>query len=440
MKPNWIRYLPPFIRAKLSSADAQKVVGNTGWLLADKLIKAGGELTIGLWMARYLGPKDFGLLSYAIAFVSLFSAIAPIGLQHLVVRDLVRHPESHSEILGTATILRTISGVALAITAILTIIHLQPNNKQIHWIVGAVSITLILQTSDVLSYWFQFKMQAHSEAAASSTAYLTSNILRIALIFKGTALHSFANLLWIEALIKTVGLYIAYIKSGGLVKSWKFKIGRAKSLLSASWRLTISSMAIVIYARIDQIMLGQMVDPGAVGIYTVAVKFSEAWYFIPVVIAKTTFPVLLNAKQDNSKKYSSYLSKLFRITIGIAYCIVIPTVLFSNSLINHLLGSTYSSASSVLSIHILAGIFAAPNVVCQMHLTANNLLTILFINNIMGAIANVLLNYTLIPMYGEIGAAIATLISYFFTCLLSYSFYKETRNLAKLMARSFLFL
>lgn len=433
MQPNWIRYLPPFIRAKLSSADAQKVVGNTGWLLADKLIKAGGELTIGLWMARYLGPKDFGLLSYAIAFLGLFGAVAPMGLNKIVVRDLVQQPECHGQILGTALVIRLISGIFLAAIAIGTIFYLKPGDERVHWVVLMAAIALVLQTSDIISYWFQAQMRVHPDVFARSTGYLLASGIKMSLILRQASVLAFGVLLWVEAAIRTSGLAFAYLKSGQAIQHLQFSFKRAKLLLSSSWPLVLSGIAVTIYMRIDQIMLGQMVGDEAVGIYSAAVRLSEAWYFMPVAIASSSLPMLLASKQIDSERYYRQLKNLFRTTIGATYCIVIPTSILAQPLMNLLLGQNYKSAGVVLSIHIWSGLFVSLGVVRELWMTAENLLIFSFITTASGALINMLLNYLLIPDYGAIGSAIATLVSYIFAIFIFCIAHKKTRIIARIM-------
>ena len=433
MKPNWIRYLPPFIRAKLSSADAQKVVGNTGWLLADKLIKAGGELTIGLWMARYLGPKDFGLLSYAIAFLGLFGAVAPMGLNKIVVRDLVQQPECHGQILGTALVIRLISGIFLAAIAIGTIFYLKPSDERVHWVVLMAAIALVLQTSDVISYWFQAQMRVRPDVFARSTGYLLTSNIKMSLILRQASVLAFGVLLWVEAAIRTFGLAFAYLKAGQAIQHLQFSFKRAKLLLSSSWPLVLSGIAVTIYMRIDQIMLGQMVGDEAVGIYSAAVRLSEAWYFMPVAIASSSLPMLLASKQIDSERYYRQLRNLFRTTIGVTYCIVIPTSILAQPLMDLLLGQNYESAGIVLSIHIWSGLFVSLGVVRQLWMTAEDLLIFSFMATALGAFSNVTINYLTIPYYGATGAAIATLVSYALAAFLACFFSKRTWPIARLM-------
>ena len=89
----------------------KKIAGNTGWLFADRMIRMGVGVIVWIWIARYLGPDQFGLLNYSIAFVALISPIAVLGLDNLVIRDVVQNPELKEELLGTAYAMRASGGI-----------------------------------------------------------------------------------------------------------------------------------------------------------------------------------------------------------------------------------------------------------------------------------------------------------------------------------------
>ena len=122
-----MQFLPKFIRQKLEGkSNLRKIIGNTGWLFADRFLRIIVELFIGVWIARYLGPEKFGLYSYAIAFVALFSAFSTLGLDRIVVREIVKEPTDKDEIIGTAFILKFIGGI-LGLLSAFGIIQTSPD-------------------------------------------------------------------------------------------------------------------------------------------------------------------------------------------------------------------------------------------------------------------------------------------------------------------------
>ncbi|MGP1383597.1 MAG: flippase [Thainema sp.] len=438
MRSAFLQYLPPIIRRKLSDPSNQKIAGNTAWLFVDKILRAIGELTIGIWVARYLGPEQFGLLNYAIAFVSMFSAFSTLGLNKIVVRDIVQTPTDKDEILGTAFGLRLLSGFCIAAIAIALILVLRPGETAIHWLVGFAAIALALQASEVVSFWFQSQVQAKQDIFARSSAYLITSAAKVGLIFARASVYAFGVIALLETFIRSVGLGIVYIFTGQPLLSWKFNLKRAKTLLASSWPLILSGIAVTVYMRIDQIMLGQMIGDDAVGIYSAAVKLSESWYFIPVAIASSIFPTVLQAKLDSQDTYCKKIHSLFKFVIGINYLIILPMMLFSTSFISLTFGQAYQEAGLVLSIHVWSGLFVSLGVIRELWMAAENLLVFSFITTMFGAVINILTNYLLIPSYAEIGAAIATLVSYIIAAYLACFFSRNTRPIAYIMSSALL--
>jgi O-antigen/teichoic acid export membrane protein len=439
MTPVWLKYLPAPLRRQLDSPLAQKLVGNTGWLFADKILRAVGELTVGIWIARYLGPEQFGMLNYAIAFVALFTPLYTLGLDKIVVRDIVQAPEQRETTLGSALGLRLVTGVLAAIAAIAAIMALRPGQTTLHWLVGLMAFGLIFQASDVVTFWFQSQIQAKQDVAARSSAYGVTTLARIGCILSRASLLTLGATYVLEPVIRSVGLGATYWRNQGFKQRWRFDIKRAKTLLRHSWPLMLSGVAIMIYMRIDQVMLGQLADDQAVGIYSAAVRLSEGWYFIPMAIASSAFPAILVAKQNSQAQYLSYMSRLFKIAVLVAYLIAFSMSLGSRQVITTLFGASYSDAAIVLSIHVWSGIFTSLGVISKLWMTAEDLMLFSFFATASGAIFNLVANHMLIPRYEAIGAAIATLFSYIFANLIICFTYDRTRPIAMVMLRSLVF-
>jgi polysaccharide transporter, PST family len=439
MIQRWTQFLPPFLHQRLHRLMQQKVVSNTGWLFADKILRAAGELTVGLWAARYLGPENFGTLNYAIAFVGIFSAFSTLGLNRIVVRDVLQQPERSEETLGTAFILCLASGGAVTLAAIGLILNLRPADTTLHWLVALMAAGLLFQASDVITFLFNSRIEAKHDIKARSFAYALTNFVRIGCILSGASLVILGSTYLLEPAVRFVGLILSYQQQHGSLRAWRFRFSRAKSLLQQSWPLILSGLAVTIYMRIDQIMLGQLASSEAVGIYSAAVRLSESWYFIPVAISTSMFPKILAYKSENQATYHAQLKKLFKLVIAITYLIIVATTLFAKPVITNILGSSYSASATVLSVHIWAGLFVSLGVIRELWLTAENLLNISFFTTASGAVLNVVLNCLLIPGYGAMGATVATIASYAIAAFLSGFLLKRTRVIAVIMAKSLIF-
>lgn len=433
----WIHYLPGFIRRKLEERHhLQKVIGNTGWLMADKVIRLGVGLVVSIAVLRFLGPDRFGMFSYAFAFSALFSIFATLGLDGIIVQELVRTPEMGDEILGTAFVLKLGGGAFAFAAAVVAILLLRPADATAHLLVMIAAAGTVFQSFDVIDYWFQARVESVFTVYARMFAFLLVSAFRVVLIVKHAPLSAFAWAASLELILGAVGLVMVYRYSGRHVLAWRTNTARIRKLLSDGWPLALGGVAVMIYMKIDQVMLGQMLDSSAVGIYSAATRISEVWYFIPMAIVVSVSPSLIEAKKVNDALYYQRLSNLFRLMSALALAIAIPMTFLSGTVASLLYGNRYDGVGPVLAVHIWAALFVFLGVAQSTWNIVEGLTRLALIRTSLGAVANILLNLLWIPRYGAMGAAIATTVSYALSAVVFNAFSARTRRVFKLQMMS----
>ena len=403
-----------------------KYFKNTSWLFGERILRMVVALFVGVYVARYLGPKQYGLLSYAMAFVGLFSAFASLGLDGIVIRELVKTPEKRDELLGTAFWLKIIGAIIMG-GAILIGVQFTNNDGFTNLLIAIIAGGFIFQAFNVIDFDFQAAVQSKYVVQAQVTQMVISSIAKLTLIWISAPLLWFAIVSLSDAVVLSVGLVWNYLRKVDKISLWKPRIATAKSLLKDSWPLILSGVAIMLYMRIDQVMIKEMSGAKEVGYYAAAVKLSEAWYFIPMAITSSLFPAIINAKKVSEKLYYARLQKLYDLMVWIAVAIALPVTFLAPWIIKILYGNAYLPAAGVLMIYIWAGIFVGLGVASGKWLLTENLQIFSSINTFIGAVVNIILNYILITKIGIEGAAWATLISYFVAAYLSLLFWKKTR-------------
>jgi len=388
-----------------------KIIDNIGWLFFDKVLRMGVGLLVGVWVARHLGPEQFGLYSFATAFVGMFSAVAGLGLQSIVVRDLVQHPENKAETLGTAATLQLIGGLLAYGLLMSTIFWLRPEDHLAQVLVAILGSILLFKASEIAASWFESQVQSKYTVWVQNGCFLVFASIKIALILQGAPLVDFAWAAVGEALLVALLLLMTAGLKGQKFNQLDISVARAKTLLQDSWPLLMSGLAIMIYMKIDQIMLGQMVGDEAVGIYSAAVRISEVWYFIPTAIVASTFPSILEAKKHSERQYYQRLQQLYDLMVLISIGIALPMTFFSTSLVTGLFGNEYGAGGTVLAIHIWASVFVSLGVASSNWFVAENRQMLSFQRTALGAAVNIALNFLLIPTFEAVGAAFATVIA-----------------------------
>ena len=415
-----------------------KYFKNTSWLFAEKILRMVVSLFVGVWVARYLGPDKFGLFSYAGSFVGLFTAIATLGLDGIVVRELVKHPQKENELLGTAFYLK-LMGAVLTLVILYIAIHFTSNDHYTNVMIFIIASATIFQSFNVIDMYFQSKVMSKYVVYANITSLFISSLVKITLILTDAPLIAFAWVVLFDSFVLACGFIYFYLKNSKFkIQNLRFNKLTAVSLLKDSWPLILSGMVIGIYMKIDQVMIKEMMNSEAVGQYAAAVRISEAWYFIPMVIASSLFPAIVNAKKQSEELYYARLQKLYDLMVWMAIAIALPMTFLSNWVVNLLYGSQYNQAGGVLMIHIWAGVFVFLGVASSNWFISENLQRYSFYRTFSGAVLNLILNFILIPKFGINGAATATLISQMTAAYLFDLFTATTRKMFFMKTKSLL--
>ncbi|MDR4469931.1 MAG: flippase [Nitrospira sp.] len=435
--PFWLRYLPASLRHRFAHRpNLLKILNNAAWLFSDKILRMGVGLVVSVWLARYLGPEDFGLFNFAIAFVSLFGALSTLGLPGIVVRDLVSDPKGRFETLGSAFALQ-IGGGLIAFSVLIALISIfRPQDRSACAVVTIIGLTLLFKGSESIKYWFESQVQSKYTVWAENSVFVAMAGIKIGFILFGMSLFAFAWVTVVEGVIAAIVLLAIYQWAGETMWGWHFSIVRAKTLLKHSWPLILSGLAVMVYMRIDQIMLGQMLNDRAVGIYSAAVRISEAWYFIPMAIAGSVFPALLDAKKTSEALYLEKFQTLYDTLVVIALVVAIPVTFLASQIIVTLFGQEYREAGTILSIHIWTALFVFLGVASGKWFLAENRQVLALHRVLWGMGINLGLNILWIPQYGGVGAAVATLVSQAVAALLIDLVHKETRLMFRMKLRA----
>ena len=411
---------------------------NTYWLFAEKMLRMVVGLFVGIWIARYLGPERFGLISYAQSFVGLFTIIAAFGLDSIVVRELVKDGSRMDKLIGTAFWMKLMGAfVVLGILALA--INFTSNDSYTNIIVFIIASATIFQSFNVVDFYFQAKVLSKYVAYTNIISLFISSVVKIILILNEAPLEMFAMMVAFDSAILACGFIYFFLKNSTFkIQHLKFNKVTAIALLRNSWPLILSGVIISVYMKIDQVMIKEMMSVEAVGQYAAAVRLSEAWYFISMIIATSLYPAIINAKKSSENLYYERLQKLYNLMVWMAIAIAIPMTFLSDWIVEMLYGNQYNQAGSVLMIHIWAGISVFFGVASSKWLLTENLQKYRLHIDGFGAVVNILLNLWLIPIFGVVGAALATLLSYFLATVIIFSSIKKLRVAIKMFLFSFL--
>lgn len=395
-----------------------RIVNNSGWLVFDRIIRLLLGLLIGAWVIRYLGPEQYGALAYVLSIMAFFQSIVSFGLDGIVVRDIANNRAFAGNIIGTVFVLRVFIGFLCWISAIVFMVLFEGSKSSLVIITAVVGGVLVFQSADTIDLWFQSQTQSKRTVIAKMVAYLLSNGAKIVLIIAKAPLIAFAGVMVFDALAVAIGLLIAYrfFPVDGHLHVVRSSINK---ILHESWPYMISGISVMIYMRIDQIMIKNMLDEKSLGIYAAALPLSQLWNIIPTTLVVSLAPFVAKKKIESNEAYEKALLQIFRLFGIFGILVSITTALFAPIITGLLFGKSYSGTSTVLSIHVFTNVFIAQGVAQSIWLLNERMGHISLYKTLAGVAAAVAGNLYFIPKYGINGAAISAVCSYGVSAFLS---------------------
>lgn len=409
-----------------------KYIENVFWLIIEKGFSLFVGVVVGIYVARYLQPESYGLLNYSISFVSIFSVFATLGLDQIIVRELAQGPGRRDDLLGTGFILKLTGSFFLMVLMLIILMffdHQPFTNTLIIIIAGAE----IFKGFEVINYFYQSQVQSKYVVQTQLVLNFAISLAKIGLVLVQAPLIWFALIIVIGSVLNAIGfIYVYQAKTDKFLK-WNFRKTLAFSLLQESWPLTLYGLALHIQARIDQVMLGNMLNNYEVGQYSVALKFIEIFGFVPMVLMSTFTPAISKAKVAGESLYQNRLLNLYRLMFVMFLLVAIPIYFFAEDVITLLYGTEYQPAGYLLSLFALRLFFSNMGVGKSIFIVNESLFKYSLLTVVVGAIANITFNYFLIPLYASAGSIVASMLSFVVSIFLIDLFFERTRQNQVLM-------
>ena len=397
---------PPraFLRRFRSDAGVRAAGANAVWLVADRLFGIAAGVAVTAALVRYLGPADYGLWTHALAVVGLLAPFAQMGIDAVVVRELVEQPAAREEIVGTAFVVLFVCAALLVPAALVAALVAGHGDRRSVVLISVLSLQFMLQATLAIDYWFRAVLQSKYTVWSTKAALMVGAVVTLLLIAFRAPVTRFAAAVVVEAAVSSVLLVRAFQSTGARLSALRFSAARARQLLRAGWPYLVGIFAGSIYTKIDFIMLRELRGVADVGIYSAAVKVSELWIFVPIALATSLFPSVMRMRDAAPRR----MQQLYDVTALGAYAVVIPTMLLAKPVILVVFGREFAAAAPILAVHIWTFFLISIGLMRNNWLVAENLGYVYMTAAIAGAAVNVVLDLVLVPRYGGMGAAWAS--------------------------------
>lgn len=410
-----------------------KVINNAIWIVGCRIVQSILSLIISMLTARYLGPSNYGIINYAAAIVAFVVPIMQLGFRNTLVREFVKRPEKEGEILGTALVLNLISAFICIIGVIAFVSIANKGEKETIIVCSLYSLNLIFQALEMSQYWYQAKLYSKYTSIVSLCAYVIVSLYRIFLLVTEKSIYWFSISHALDFMIIAVLLLIIYRKVGN--QKLSFSLTTGSEMLSISKHYIISSMMVTVFGHIASILLKFLMDDAAVGFYTAAVSCAGMTGFVFSAIVDSARPIILESKYKESQLFEKNVVRLYSLIIYISVLQGIFLSAFASIVVRILYGSAYGATVNPLRIMAWYTLFSNLGTVRNVWILAEGKQRYLWIINFLGVVVNVTLNLFLIPVLGILGAALASVITQFFTNVLVGYILKPVRYNNRLMLR-----
>lgn len=406
----------------------RKFLKNIGWLMGGKIVNMILQFLVSLATARYLGPSNFGTINYVAAFVSFFSSIASLGLAVIVIKEIATDKYDNNKVIWTSIWMRLATAILSTICIVALMFITNRNDPQIVQIAILESISIIFSSFDTINYYFQAKLLSKWSSIAGVLAYIGMSLYRIYLLATEADIVWFALATSSDMIFLTLFLMIFYIRVEGFHPRFDWGIG--KRLIKQSYHYLIAGLITILYAQVDRVMLGNMLDKASVGYYSAALTISTLWSMIPSALIQSLSPVLYDAAKKDRSLYLRRLRQSYALLFWLNAAYSIFVCVFAHWVILLLYGSDYLAGTNALRIVVWYYGLSTMSTLNQVYLANDNKNR--YINRfcLAGLITDVVLNAALIPVFGINGAAIATLITHIMIQIIMPYVYKDTREIA----------
>ena len=410
------------------SKTKEAIVQNLFWAVLGKIVNLFGGLLVGIIVARYLGPEQYGLMNYVISYVFLFQTFALFGLDSIEIREEARGKKPYPTIIGTAFFLKLFFGCCCILTAITTS-WLMEADGYTTLLIAIYSLVVVLNSLTVIRNYFTAIVQNEYVVKAEISRTLISIVIKLILLMLDANLTCFITVYMFDFVLLGTGYLVAYQTRIGPLSNWHFDRGYATFLMKESFPLLLTSAAVIIYQRIDQVMIGNMIDKSSVGFFSVAAKFTEVLIFLPMILAQTITPILVQARERSITEYQAKAQQFMNFSFWLSLFASAFVSVIAYWLIRYTFGTAYLPAVAVLQVMAFKAASVALSNTAGAMLVTEGLQRWAICRDGIGCVVCIVLNYLLLPRYGVIAAAFVSIASNIAAGYLADAFIPAYRHL-----------
>ena len=415
------------------------ILKNLYYLSVENGLRIGLGFFISAWMTRMLGPEQFGVLSYVIGFGLIFAPLFSLGSDDIVISKLVGEVPNSSEVMGSSFMIKVIGSVLGSVSCIFAIWLIDGENRLITTLVSLYALSMTLKIFENTNLWFVGQEEIKEISMARNIVFLVLSAARVVGLYFKWEVSWFLSIAAAEFFLVAIVSLIVYRAKGMNIFSWTINWDLIKEILARSVPLFLILVFTILTAKIDQIMLGKMMDKYHLGQYSAAVKLIELWNFIPMALLSSTFPTLIDAFNNRPEAFEGHVVKVYAGCFYLALGLILVCFFFGDFITGTLYGEKYGDSGHYLRLYSLSAMASFFTMARVKILTiSSKIYSALFCMGFQ-VLLLILLNIYLIPKYQVSGAIYSVLASFLISNILVSLFNRDIRESLKHLSLSCLY-
>jgi len=375
------------------------------WYFLEKFMRLIGAFLIGAWVARHLGPEGYGALAYALALVTVLGFLGSLGIESLVVRDLVVGRRDQRGILSTYFFIRLIGSILVPFIASGYLLLTHVDDKQLILLACLCSGVVVFGAFDAADCWLQARNEARTTSLIRLIGFLVGAASRCLMILFGASVEWFAAVALMEGLV--IGtLYYRLLDRHGLTPAWKLvKLAEFKHLVVSGKMMVFSGLTVAIYSKIDVLVIGALLSKENVGSYAIAASMCGAWNMVGMSVSQAWATRISQARTVGAQAYVQEVRSLLKAMLLISLFGSIVMTVFSELIFKVLLGPAFANSATIFPLLIWASVPIFLGIATSQIIVNERTYWVSMLRTTVGMAVSIIAIVPAVNHYGTMGAA-----------------------------------
>ncbi len=383
------------------------ILFNAIWMSSEKIVAMLGSLLVGIYVARYLGPDNYGKINYALSVFAIIQALAMLGADSIVFKQIGRNTKSGVRLIFATKRIRIFTFL-LFVVPFLSYMYFH-SDRLVYFYIIASALAGFFTCQDVYAIYFDALMKSKYNTVINVSGMIVTQIIRMIIVLIS------ADAIWFSIPIVINSAFPFFVRRSRFKNEPIIREVSAKEInkrnykryylymLSAGLPLAFSAVAVTIYSKIAQIMLEHLVSSKAVGIYSAAITLSNGWMFVPTAMILSFFTMVY--QERNPILQERKVSQIFVIVVLFNILVCTIMVFLADWIIPLLYGEAFIESAHVLKVVVWATVFSSMGFIGYRAIIMRSGYLFLSIKMAISCLISIVTGYFLIKRFNIMGAA-----------------------------------